>query len=625
MFHIKKYTVGVTGIVSALMISYAAMAAGSQISGQQLQQGGQQQGQQLGQQTGQQLGQQLGQQEGQQAGQQDSGFPKIQGVVPADTVIWGGKIYTNETAAEVVEAVAIKDGRFVFVGSQRAATVHVGADTRIIDLKGQSLYPGFVDSHAHLLGIGLREMELNLEGMKSLKAVQQALINWRTSLDTQGTEYSLIKGRGWIETHWPERRFPSRWDLDQVISDMPVVLIRADGHALVANSAAMKAAGITSETKSPEGGAIHKNALGEATGMFIDKAMGLFAGIEPALSDDKMRAALKKGADVYAAYGWTGLHNMSVGWSEVPVMEQLSDADTLGIRVYNSVNASDAKQLFDGGIRRSDNDQVITRAVKLYMDGALGSRGAALLAPYSDAAGTTGLLLMKEEDRLPLLEAALREGIQINTHAIGDKGNRLVLDWYEKIFSRVPAEMRQLADPRWRIEHAQIVTPDDIPRFKALNVIPSMQPSHAIGDLHFAAARLGDERLKGAYAWKSLINSGVIIAGGSDAPVERGDPRIEFYAAVARKDVKGYAGSNWHPEEVVSRQEALKMFTLWPAYASFREDQLGSVTVGKQADLTGFDKDIMLVPEAEILTAKPILTMVAGKVVFEALMTVEQE
>ncbi|WND03353.1 amidohydrolase [Temperatibacter marinus] len=536
-------------------------------------------------------------------------------VEQADTVIWGGKIYTNEASAEVVEAVVIKEGRFLYVGTRAGAEAYVSAETHVIDLKGMAVYPGFVDAHAHLRGIGQREMELNLEGVMSISQLQEKLKDWRAQVATDTT---VIMGRGWIETHWPEKRFPSRWDLDKVVSDVPVILFRADGHALVANSAALKAVGINKESAAPDGGAILKNAIGEPVGIFVDKAMYAFDLLTPKVTQEKMAAALLKGAEVYANYGWTGLHNMSVAWEELSIMEQLSDGEQLGIRVYNSINDTDMRFLLETGPRQSDNNKIQTRAVKMYMDGALGSRGAALLAPYSDA-NTTGLLLMKEEERMPMLEIALREGIQINTHAIGDKGNRLVLDWFEKALALVPSDERRYADPRWRIEHSQIVNPDDIPRFKQLDVIPSMQPSHAIGDLHFAPSRLGDERLQGAYAWKSLINSGVIIAGGSDAPVERGDPRIEFYAAVARKDMKGYSDSNWHPEEMVSRQEALKMFTLWPAYASFQEENLGSVAVGKWADLTGFHQDIMVIPEADILKVRPILTMVQGKIVFEAL------
>jgi len=252
--------------------------------------------------------------------------------------------------------------------------------------------------------------------------------------------------------------------------------------------------------------------------------------------------------------------------------------------------------------------------MKLYMDGALGSRGALLSAPYADAPETSGLLLMEKAQAMALFNSAIAAGVQVNTHAIGDKGNQLVLDWYEEAFSKNLGA----GDLRWRIEHAQILRTEDITRFHELGVIPSMQPSHAIGDLFFAPDRLGPDRLDGAYAWRALIDAGSVIAGGSDAPVERGDPLIEFYAAVARRGLDGYQDQNWKPEQAATRAEALKMFTAWPAYASFQEKKLGTIEPGKRADFTVFSKDIMTVPETEILTAKPVMTIVDGEIVFRA-------
>jgi predicted amidohydrolase YtcJ len=272
-------------------------------------------------------------------------------------------------------------------------------------------------------------------------------------------------------------------------------------------------------------------------------------------------------------------------------------------------------KLIEQGGQSSQNGEVVTRSIKLYMDGALGSRGAALLEPYSDA-DTTGLLMATQEQYRPLHEGALRAGIQINTHAIGDRGNRELLNWYEDVFNSVPKSEWAIKKPRWRDEHTQIVNMEDISRFKSLGVIPSMQPSHAIGDLFFAPDRLGKERLHGAYAWRTLIDSGVIIAGGTDAPVERGDPRIEFYGAVARKSIDGFSNQDWHPEEAVTRTEALKMFTLWPAYASFMENDLGSIEVGKLADFTIFSENIMMIPHDEILKVKTVMTVVGGNVVY---------
>ncbi len=530
----------------------------------------------------------------------------------ADLVIWGGTIYTAEDSGPTAQAVAVSGGRIIYVGTQAGAQGFVSPDTTIISLEGASLYPGFVDAHAHLSGIGARELTLNLEGVASLAAVQDALAAY-----SQSADQPVIVGRGWIETHWPEGRFPSRWDLDDIVADRPVILFRADGHAAVANSAAFIAANITSDTEAPFGGAIQKNALGEPTGILIDTAMGLIGGLIPEPTLEDLAEQLTVGGQVYGQYGWTGLHNMSVRWDEVNLLETLSENGDIGIRVYNSINADAAPQLFASGARSSNNERIITRAIKLYMDGALGSRGAALLEPYADA-NTVGLILSKPEEVLPLMQTALRQGIQINMHAIGDRGNRQLLDWFEQTFNAVPPFERAVATPRWRDEHTQIVHPDDIPRYAALGVIPSMQPSHAIGDMHFAADRLGEERLVGAYAWQSFLDTGVIIAGGSDAPVERGDPLIEFYAATARRDLSGFQGENWHPEEALTRAEALKMFTLWPATASFAEDELGSIAVGKKADFTAFDIDLMTAAEADIPKGRAILTIVDGEIIYQA-------
>lgn len=534
-------------------------------------------------------------------------------LVTADTIIWGGTIYTAEDSNPTAEAVAIADGRIIYVGNRADAEVFATNETRIIDLTGATLYPGFVDAHAHLSGIGDRELSLNLEGLNSLTAFQKALQDYSAVNDQ-----SVIVGRGWIETHWPEKRFPSRWDLDDIVADRPVILTRADGHAAVVNSTALAAAGITGDTPNPFGGDIIKNALGEPTGLLIDLAQGLVSDLIPQATPEVINRRLIKGAEVYGEYGWTGLHNMSVSWPEVQMIETLSDNGEIGIRVYNSINRAAAENLFASGARSNTNGRAITRAIKLYMDGALGSRGAALLEPYADA-NTLGLMLSKEEEVTPILERALRQGIQMNVHAIGDRGNRLLLDWFENAFNSVPVAERAVAAPRWRDEHTQILHLDDIPRYKQLGVIPSMQPSHAIGDLHFAPDRLGDERLDGAYAWATLLETGVIIAGGSDAPVERGDPLIEFYAATARRDLSGFQGGNWRANEALTRTEALKMFTLWPAIASFAEDQIGSIAVGKKADFTAFNIDLMTAVESDIPKGKAVLTIVDGDIIYSAL------
>jgi predicted amidohydrolase YtcJ len=398
-----------------------------------------------------------------------------------------------------------------------------------------------------------------------------------------------------------------------------VLLSRADGHAVVASSAALQAAGVDAATAAPSGGEILKGPDGQPTGLLVDAAEQLVARLAPQADPAALREAYRAGFRVEAAYGWTGVHFMSAPWKDIPLLEDMAEDGEAPLRIYNSVTPDGAAELIAGGPRSVADGRIITRAVKYYADGALGSRGAALFEPYADRSDTTGLMQITEQEIVPLYEAALKGGIQIATHAIGDRGNASVAEWYQQALAAVPAGQRPNgADVRWRIEHAQILRPADYHWFKDLPIIASMQPSHAIGDFHFAPARLGDARLDGAYAWRSLVDLGVIVVGGSDAPVERGAPLIEFYAAVARRDLEGFQGPDWRPNEAVDRATALKMFTLWPAYASFREDELGTIEVGKRADFTAFNIDLMTVREADIPRGHAVLTVVDGVVVYRA-------
>lgn len=526
------------------------------------------------------------------------------------TIFTGGTIYTGLDDAPTAEAVAVREGVILAVGSRALIVESAGENFRVIDLGGATMFPGFTDAHAHLLGIGMRELTLNLEGVGSIEELVSVVA---ASVQHAG-DGETVYGRGWIETAWPEGRMPNRDDVDPVSGDTPVILTRADGHALVANSAALDAAGIADETPDPRGGRIERDEAGRATGVLIDNAQKLVAGLIGTPGEAQKREAYAKASDVYAAYGWTGLHNMSVDPADAGMIARLSHEGAVDIRVYNAIDKSGLDALIQGGPQTSENGRVVTRAVKLCMDGALGSRGALLSEPYSDRPDTRGLLLMEKEEALDLFDRAIEGGVQITTHAIGDEANRLLLDWYAEAFAAHP----EAEDLRWRDEHAQILHTEDIPRFASLGVIASMQPSHAIGDLYLAPDRLGGTRLDGAYAWRALIDAGAVIAGGSDAPVERGDPLIEFYAAVARRGLDGYRDENWRPDQAVTREEALKMFTLQPAYASFQEDALGTIEPGKRADFTVFSRDIMTVPEADILDAEAVMTVVDGEIVYRA-------
>ena len=536
-----------------------------------------------------------------------------QPVAPApDMIIHGGTIYTGVDGQLPASAVSVKDGRIVEVGAAEELLKTAGAATEKVDLGGAFLYPGFTDAHAHLYGIGEREMTLDLDEVKSI-AELVSVVGEAARMLPAGQP---LIGRGWIETHWPEKRFPTRQDLDAVSGERPVVLTRADGHALVANTAALKAAKLDGKPASqPSGGRIEVGTDGLPTGMLIDDAMAPMAQLATSPGEAQVRETYVKGIDRTVSLGWTGMHNMSVPGPHIATLNTMAAAGEMKLRLYNAVDGGDFDLMIEGGLwGTSENGLVTSKAVKLYMDGALGSRGALLSAPYSDQPETVGLLRSDEAVTLALMRKASDAGIQVAYHAIGDEGNRLVLNWMEKTFADAGVKGE---DKRWRNEHSQILHVEDIPRFRSLGIIPSMQPSHAIGDLYFAPARLGPDRLAGAYAWRALIDAGSIIAGGSDAPVEQGDPRIEFYAAVARKDLKGQSGEGWHPEQAVTRQEALKMFTLWPAYASFMDKDLGTIEPGKLADFTGFSGDIMAVPEADILTLEPAVTVVGGKVVYQ--------
>ena len=534
----------------------------------------------------------------------------------ADIVFKNGNVYTANDKAPRAQALAVKADRIIFVGSNAAAQRYVGPNTRVVDLKGSTVLPGFTDAHQHLSGVGQREMTLNLEGTTSL---DDFLAKVKARVD-QTKPGDWVTGRGWIETHWQPAVFPTRWDLDKVAPNNPVILGRADGHGAVANSAALKIAGVDKNTPNPFGGEVSKDKQsGEPNGMLLDAAQGLVRRRVPPTTAADDERAVELGVKRDIELGWTQIQDAGGSYHDVDIFKKLYEAGTIKLRIYKAVygpGPNATRLLNEGPIIGAYGNRLNVRSIKVVSDGALGSRGAALLAPYSDAPDTSGFLTVKAEELRPMLVGALRKGIQVETHAIGDRANRFILDEYETALKAVPAAERKIAEPRWRVEHAQIVNPADIPRFAKLGIIPSMQPSHAIGDLFFAPKRLGFARLVGAYAWESFIKSGVVVPGGSDAPVERGEPMIELYAAVARKDQKGFSSEGWHPEEAVTRAEALKMFTIWPAYAAFEEQLRGTIETGKLADLTILSADIMTIPPLEILKTRCVMTVINGEIVW---------
>ena len=531
----------------------------------------------------------------------------------ADLIIADASIYNGLSDNSFIGSIGIKDSKISFVDKGTKTSYGECDDVRVLNLKEQFVYPGFVDGHGHLKGIGYRELTLNLQGISSLDLTLKAVENY-LSLKKPN---DWIIGRGWIDKTWPEKRFPTRWDIDSFAPNNPVVLERADGHAVVVNSVVLKLANIDSSTPDPHGGFIEKDSNGEPTGLLVDMAMNLIADLIPKLTRNDDKKAFIEGIKRNVALGWTQIHVPGGTFQDISILNEIKSENNLLQRVYFMVDDGEPADLLLKKGPIIDPENLLTvRAIKMYADGALGSRGAALIEKYSDYDGK-GVFIFREEETKPRLAKALIMGIQIATHAIGDNGNRVVLNWYEEAFENAKNNNEMVSEPRWRIEHAQNITPIDQKRYVELNVIPAMQPSHAIGDLHFAIDRLGLERINNAYAWRDLIDQGLIIAGGTDAPVEIGDPRIEFYAAITRKDTDGFHAEGWNLDQRLTRLEALKMFTIWPAIASFEDDIKGTIEVGKLADFSIFDKDIMTIPEEEILSVRNIYTIVGGRVVYE--------
>jgi len=539
------------------------------------------------------------------------GCSQEEACIDADLVLYNSKIYTADSDNSVVESVAVKDGSIIFVGSNEGAGPYK-CSAEIMDLSDVFVYPGFIDSHVHLKGTGYRELSLNLQGSKSLKEMLTSVQIYANGLP----KGEWVVGRGWIEKKWPEGRFPTKEELDLISNDKPILLERADGHAVIVNSYALSLANINSSTQDPHGGKINRDEEGNPDGVLVDKASLLIESLVPKKSRKQERQAIEAGLEVNARMGWTQVHDAGSPLQDFEILKEIQAEDNIPIRVHLYVeNTKDAQDFLSDGPYLDNQHWLTARGIKLVADGAIGSRGAVFFKKYEDY-DTEGLLILKKEETMPTLIKALENGIQIETHAIGDLGNKVVLDWYEEAFNEVNDEERAIANPRWRIEHSQNIRPEDQIRFRDMEVIASMQPSHAIGDLHFAYKRLGYERLNNAYPWRNLLDLGVVIAGGSDAPVEIGDPRIEFKAAVSRKDLDGFHDKGWHLEQAVTREEALKMFTIWGSYAVFEEDIKGSIEVGKLADFTIFSKDIMKIPEEEIMSSEIVSTIVGGRVVY---------
>lgn len=530
----------------------------------------------------------------------------------ASLLLVNGIVYTFDDAGTVAQAVALRGSRIAAVGSSDDLRTRFAADT-VIDLGGKTVIPGLIDGHGHILGEGGFLENLDLVGTTSPGQIA-ALVRERAANSAGG---QWIAGRGWDQNRWEDKEFPDHTLLDEAAPMNPVVLRRVDGHAIWVNAKALEAAGLTAMTKDVEGGKIYRDGSGAPTGVLVDNAMALIDTVLPALSDANVEDRLRLALEECARFGLTEVHDMGADLQTIAAYKRLIDRGECPIRVYAAVGGAGPTWDFyrsHGPETGYGGDMLSVRALKLYIDGALGSRGAALVESYTDDPGNRGLTLMSEAELDTLCLQACAAGFQVCTHAIGDRGNHLVLDAYERALK--PLGMNESRNRRWRIEHAQVLLPSDIPRFAALAVLPSMQPTHATSDMPWAESRLGAERIEGSYAWRSVLNTGTIIIGGSDFPVESVNPLWGIYAAMTRSDRTGYPEGGWRPGQKMTREEAVRCFTRWAAYGAFQESSKGTIAPGKWADLTVLSKDIMQVPAAEILKTDCEMTIVGGKIIY---------
>ncbi len=536
----------------------------------------------------------------------------------ADTLVVSGTIYTADDANTQVEAVVIEDGRFTFVGDLATAQSTAGEDHRHISLGAATAYPGFIESHGHLSSLGEAITNLDFNGVDSY----QTIVGMVADAAAKASPGQVIKGRGWHQSKWSKEPsvtvdgFPTHRSLSEVSPNNPVFLGHANGHTALVNQAAMDALNLTYNTPTPDGGVIVKDGKGDPTGILHENAIDLAYPLI-ALSTDSAKTAILAAQDHAFRWGITNFHDAGAGSTDIEAQRALDASGDLKLRVYTMVSAQD-EALTDYWLARppviADDDSRLTiRSFKAVMDGALGSRTAWLHQPYTDDPGTSGVQTFDENRLVNIMNRSNAHGWQINTHAIGDKANTVVLDAIDR------ATLTQ-RDHRSRIEHSQHLLPSDIERFSTLGVIASIQAIHMSSDRPWAIDRLGKERIEsGAYVWRDLLNAGVNIANGTDVPVEPINPIANFYASVARKTLKGLPDDGYEIGQKLSRHETLKSMTLWNAYAAFEEAEVGSISVGKRADMTVTDQNLMTVDETKILATKPVMTIVGGEIVYQAM------
>lgn len=523
---------------------------------------------------------------------------------PADLVIENARIYTVNPKQPVVQALAVRRGRIVYAGSEPSA--YIGSGTRHLDLQGATVVPGLIDSHGHMAGMGDLLQSLDFRGVRSISAIADAV----STAAAKRAKGEWIRGWAWDQTEWGGQ-FPAAESLDRAAPDNPVFLTRVDGHAAWVNHRALAAVGIDKLRGDPPGGRIVRDASGEPTGILVDTAQGLVRSKIPKRTEAEVEQAIALAAQECVRFGLTGVHDAGVGEAELEAYRRLIGKGKLPLRVYAMIGGSGPlwEEYLAKGLEIGE--RLTVRSIKLVSDGAMGSRGAAFWKPYADDPKNSGLLRLDEEAIKKVARSASEHGFQVNTHAIGDRANRTVLDAYGAV-------LKGTNDKRFRIEHAQIVTPSDVALFVQNSVIASIQSTHATSDMRWAEARLGKDRMAGAWLAQTFLKAGVPIANGSDFPVERTNPLLGFYAAVTRQDTEGNPPDGFLPKERLTREQALHSWTLGGAYAAFEEKEKGSLEPGKMADFVVLSQDIMKIPAAEILRTQVRMTVVGGEIVYQA-------
>lgn len=540
----------------------------------------------------------------------------------ADMVINNGIIYTMDDFYPLAEAVAIRDGKIIAVGSEYAVGSYIGSETKVLDLNGKTMVPGLIEGHGHFMGLGYAKMRLDLSTVNNY----DELVDMVADAVIEAEPGEWILGRGWHQSKWdPEpvplvKGFQTHEKLSKVSPDNPVWLTHASGHAAFGNAKAMEIAGVTAETEFGFGGEIIKDLQGNPTGVFNERAQGLISKHVEFEGEESSQRALELAVKACLENGITSFQDAGSGSSSIQAYRDGLSADALRVRLYVMLSSRDPELLKTwykkGPEIGTGNDYLTIRSIKLNADGALGSRGAWLLDDYTDRPGHFGMATQSMEYVYEVSKDGLANGFQVNTHAIGDRTNREVLDQYEKVFNAKPGLAQ---DHRWRIEHAQHIDPLDIPRFGAMGVLPSIQGIHMSSDRPWAIDRLGKRRIvEGAYVWRDLIDSGAILINGTDVPVEPIDPIASFYASTTRQTLKGKPKGGYEPRQKMTRLEALKSYTINAAYGAFEEDIKGSISVGKYADFTVLSQNIITVPDNQILNTKVTHTIVNGVIEYTA-------